>query len=163
MASAQVLQDIRDLEQIFSELSLGETVMQRLFLLLPISQEDACSLALRLRRQKNKAVDTQNNVDPSPPDKDAKELLFQQIQGTVLDALRCRYTATDLVHVFMVAVMVSVRAQHIDVVTGHEAFWITWTEKRLSKFLQRLASGENTTNAERVKPSPQQITYTEAK
>lgn len=162
MSSEQVLRDIRDLEHLFTEILLGETVMQRLLQLLPLKREDACSLARRLRRQKQREANIQDTVGPSPPppEKDAKELLLQQIQGTVLDALCCRFTAIDLIVVFLVAVFVSVRAQNIDVVNGHEAFWITWAEKRLSKFLQGLIVGDTArTNAEGTKPSPQQITY----
>lgn len=162
MSSEQVLRDLHDLEHLFTEIPLGEAVMRRLFLLLPIEREYACSLALRLRRQKQREANIQDTVGPSPPppEKDAKELLLQQIQGTVLDALCCRFTAIDLIVVFLVAVFVSVRAQNIDVVNGHEAFWITWAEKRLSKFLQGLIVGDTArTNAEGTKPSPQQITY----
>lgn len=160
MASAQILQDLRDLEHLFTELSLGEAVMRRLFLLLPIESADAHRLALRLRRQMNRAVDGRSAVHRAPPQGEVKESLLHQIQGTVLDALCCRFTATDLILVFFVAVLVSVRAQNIDVVNGHEAFWITWAEKRLSKFLQGLIVGDTArTNAEGTKPSPQQITY----
>lgn len=155
MASAQILQDLRDLEHLFTELSLGEAVMRRLFLLLPIESADAHRLALRLRRQMNRAVDGRSAVHRAPPQGEVKESLLHQIQGTVLDALCCRFTATDLILVFFVAVLVSVRAQNIDVVTGHETFWLTWAERQLSNFLHGLITREtpSTTNAEGAKLS----------
>lgn len=155
MASDQILQDLHDLEHLFTELSLGEAVMRRLFLLLPIESADAHRFALRLRRQMNRAVDGRSAVHRAPPQGEVKELLLHQIQGTVLDALCCRFTATDLILVFLVAVLVSVRAQNIDVVTGHETFWLTWAERQLSNFLHGLITGEtpSTTHAEGAKLS----------
>lgn len=154
MTSEQVQRDLRDLSQFFTELSVGQALMHRLFLLYPIAQRDACRLALKLRRQMNSEVDGRSTVHRAPPQGEVKELLLHQIQGTVLDALCCRFTATDLILVFFVAVLVSVRAQNIDVVTEHEAFWLMWAEKRLSNFLQRLSTVEPPpTNAEGAKSS----------
>lgn len=122
----------------FIELRLTETTMLRFLTLILDDRSSAQKLARSLRWQIC-SMDTEKKRKHAPtPHGEVKEVLLQMVRSMILDALGSKYTAEDVVEVFIVVSLICLRTLAIDLVSGRTGFWIPWFEQQLYPFLESL-------------------------